>query len=121
MFGPNVWCSTITAVRDGGLPTDVAEFELKLTFKEGGTYDFHSAVERAKENLHIQMEYGYTAEEATGEDLPSYDGGMAGAPGYATQAPNNQGPPPPDGPPPGYEEAQMDGFTSGLENYARRA
>lgn len=121
MFGPNVWCCTIQAVSGGGLPSGVQEFELKLTFKEGGAYDFHSAVERAKENLHMQMEYGYAAEEATAEDLPSYDGGMAGAPGYSSQPPgHHQQGPPPDGPPPGYEEAQMHGLTSGLENYTER-
>jgi len=112
IFGANIWVCTVRAVSNGGLPSSVSEFDLKLTFKDGGAYDFLSALERAKEDLHLQMEY---QEDSIGEDLPSYDG----APGYS--AGQHQGPPPPDGPPPGYEEAQMDGVAAGLQNYAPRA
>lgn len=116
LFGPNVWACTVRAVRNGGLPSGVSEFDLKFTFKDGGTYDFHSVLERAKENLHLQTECGYGGGEAIGEDLPSYDG----APGCSARH-HGQGPPPPDDPPPGYEEAQMDGLAEGLQNYAPRS
>lgn len=116
LFGPNVWVCAIRAVRNGGLPTGITEFDLKFTFQDGGAYDFHSVLERAKENLHLQTECGYTDEEAIGEDLPSYNG----APGYSTGH-HGQGRQPAEGPPPGYEEAQMDGLAEGLQNYTARS
>jgi WW domain-binding protein 2 len=48
-FGPNVWTAVIQPVAGGNVPTDVPAIELKMTFKEGGAYDFHNIFERIKE------------------------------------------------------------------------
>jgi len=71
-IGPNIWTSSIRSVKGGGLPpfhidadgdnenesrllTD-GLFELRLTFYEGGAYDFQSGYERVKEKLAVVME-----------------------------------------------------------------
>ncbi|KAF8467634.1 hypothetical protein BDZ91DRAFT_793320 [Kalaharituber pfeilii] len=119
-FGPNVWVSTIRAVRNGNIPDGIPELELKLTFKDGGTFDFHNHIEHAKECMPQEMEFG----DVTDPDLPSYDGSP---PGIVPQWTPDVGPsaavpppPPPDGPPPGYEEAQIAGVSQGLESYTSK-
>ncbi|KAI5301619.1 hypothetical protein KEM56_001527 [Ascosphaera pollenicola] len=50
-FGPNVWNATIEPVARGGLPKMSSLPTLKLTFKDGGTFDFHTDFETIKERL----------------------------------------------------------------------
>lgn len=88
-FGPNVWLALLQPVQGGGIPTpSTGVVELKLTFKEGGAFDFHTQYERVKERLQHAMEVahmngdGSTAARSgvsavdTGnvhlEDLPAY-------------------------------------------------
>jgi WW domain-binding protein 2 len=56
LFGPNVWQAVVQPVPGGGLPSTQAHIEIKLTFKDGGAYDFHTNFERIKERLHQAME-----------------------------------------------------------------
>lgn len=51
-FGPNAWTALLQPVRDGGIPVPSGGVvELKLTFKDGGAFDFHTAYERVRERL----------------------------------------------------------------------
>lgn len=50
-FGPNVWNATIEPVAGGSLPEMSSPPTLKLTFKDGGAFDFHTDFETIKERL----------------------------------------------------------------------
>ncbi|KAF2812306.1 ubiquinol-cytochrome c reductase complex 17 kd protein [Mytilinidion resinicola] len=83
-FGPNVWSALVQPVPNGGIPPSHAALELKLTFKEGGAFDFHTAYERLKERLAQAVESAREEAPSTGpegvdwnrvhlEDLPAYE------------------------------------------------
>ena len=55
-FGPNVWRATLQPVSGGGIPSGNAPVELKMTFKDGGAFDFHSHFERIAERLRQAMD-----------------------------------------------------------------
>jgi hypothetical protein len=56
-FGPNVWTASLQPVNGGGIPTPAGGVvELKLTFKEGGAYDFHTRYEQVRERLQQALE-----------------------------------------------------------------
>ncbi len=61
-FGPNAWVTEVTPVHAGGLmqPT-----EAKLTFKDGGVFDFHMKFSTLRHNIHEGI-------GAHAEDLPAY-------------------------------------------------
>jgi hypothetical protein len=46
----------VQPVAGGGLSPSIAPLQLKMTFKEGGAFDFHSNFERIKECLHQAVE-----------------------------------------------------------------
>ena len=82
-FGPNVWTAALQPVNGGGIPPTHAVVELKMTFKDGGAFDFHSTFERIKEMQHNAVS---NASEASGvrisvanmanvnlEQLPAYE------------------------------------------------
>ncbi|GAB7350482.1 hypothetical protein MBLNU459_g1075t1 [Dothideomycetes sp. NU459] len=50
-IGPNVWTALVQPVQGGGIPAHHPALELRITFKEGGAYDFHSRYETVKERL----------------------------------------------------------------------
>jgi hypothetical protein len=51
-FGPNVWTALLQPTAGGGIPVPAGGVvEVKLTFKEGGAFDFHSHYERVRERL----------------------------------------------------------------------
>ena len=50
-FGPNVWNAVLQPVPGGGLTTSSSYIEVKMTFKEGGAYEFQTKLEVAKERL----------------------------------------------------------------------
>jgi WW domain-binding protein 2 len=50
-FGPNVWTALLRPVSGGGIPAEHAAIELKITFKDGGAFDFHTSYERIRERL----------------------------------------------------------------------
>ncbi|KAM5445580.1 hypothetical protein MaudCBS49596_007400 [Microsporum audouinii] len=97
-FGPNVWNAIVQPVSGGGIPATYAAIQLKLTFKDGGAFDFHTNFEQIKERLQQAVEQaresglmsGDGAQVGTGrdggafgvvdfanvhlEDLPAYEG-----------------------------------------------
>ena len=119
--------------------------EVKLTFKEGGAFDFHSHYERVRERLLQAVEVGRDAGVEVGsvtlDDLPAYqeegDGPLLSPTAVAVAAArleverrNGSGSGDGDGrgrdredgtpvePPPGYEEAQMAGLRDEVERRA---
>jgi hypothetical protein len=60
-FGANVWTALVQPVPGGGISTQCQAIELKITFKDGGAFDFHSGFERIKERLQQAVD---TAREA---------------------------------------------------------
>jgi hypothetical protein len=70
-------------VAGGNIPAAVPAFELKMTFKEGGCYDFHSVFERIKERtshaLDMARESGRAVEgeaelgDVHLDELPAYE------------------------------------------------
>lgn len=88
-FGPNVWTALLQPTQGGGIPTPPGGVvEVKLTFKEGGAFDFHTAYERVRERLQQAVEVARIDGDGTGgarnamngvnvenvdlEDLPAY-------------------------------------------------
>jgi hypothetical protein len=137
-FGANYWTAVCKPVADGGIPPAHSAVELRLTFKEGGAFDFHAKFEEIKERLHqvytMARENGAAGPDLRNvhlEQLPAYEPSQDGRrevnadepvihsprPMRPTEPPlaraDNDTPsvpvnqvPPPDGPPPGYEETQ---------------
>jgi len=156
-FGPNVWTAVVQPVPGGHIPSSETALELKLTFKDGGAFDFHSTYERIKERLQQAVDaaresghlVGDGSEGASGgagldlsaihlDELPAYDdqsgrppsasdlprqrGGQRGAaPGAASamRSPRETDFTPPNEPPPGYEEVQVDSVADALERRLR--
>ena len=159
-----MWYGVLQPVTGGGIPAHHAFVKLKMTFKEGGAFDFSSTYERIKESLvqavETARESGRTVNLADTdlEQLPAYEevgagGGIAfSGPPPSIQRPipispartsrpplidsevisptNNPKPsangssnhfPPPDGPPPGYEETQQSTIANSLEESVRRS
>lgn len=137
-FGPNVWTALVQPVSGGGISANLPAVQIKVTFKEGGAFDFHTNFERIRERLEQAVEN--TGEGTQGlrgvdmaavhlEELPAYEG-----PGNANQdtatddtpavPQNNQrasvmGPEPME-PPPGYEEVQQQSVAHELEERLRQ-
>lgn len=78
-FGPNVWTSIVQPVSGGGIPPQHAALELKITFKEGGAFDFHTNYERLKERLQQAVEVARENGYITGDGSESGGGRGAGA------------------------------------------
>jgi hypothetical protein len=80
-FGANYWTALCRPVSGGGIPASQLAVELRLTFRDGGAFDFSSIFEQVKERLHQMRE----AREASGggqgaelasvhlEQLPAYE------------------------------------------------
>ncbi|CAF9916182.1 MAG: hypothetical protein HETSPECPRED_002786 [Heterodermia speciosa] len=158
-FGANVFAGILRPVPGGNIPPHHAFVEIKMTFKEGGAFDFSSTYERIKEQmtqaLDIARESGRTGAgdlpAADLEQLPAYEENGTGSPlpplataqpssntPISSQAPAqdathaapggesnenaeaNQNYPPPNEPPPGYEETQAATVASDLEENIRR-
>jgi len=163
-FGANFWTGLCKPVPEGGIPTTHSAVELRLTFKDGGAFDFHTIFEQIKERAHD----AYTAARENGqrgaaaladvhlEQLPAYEPtsqapstppasqaveretqepailspiprrpsvlipGVAGTSGLPETPSAEQQVPPPDGPPPGYEEAQMHAVEAELDRRFRQ-
>ncbi|KAF2842077.1 hypothetical protein M501DRAFT_998313 [Patellaria atrata CBS 101060] len=75
-FGPNVWTALVQPVAGGGIPPQHPALELKMTFKDGGAFDFHTAFERIKERLQQAVEIARESGYATGDGSES--GGARG-------------------------------------------
>lgn len=162
-FGPNLWYGVLQPVPGGGIPAHHAFVKLKMTFKEGGAFDFSSKYEQIKETLAQAAEMARDSGRAVDlsgldlEQLPAYEevGGIAStvpAPPIQIQQPVPISPtrpsrpppgddgappafdhakapangssnpfPPPNEPPPGYEETQQSSIADHLEESVRRS
>ncbi|KAJ6084067.1 hypothetical protein N7486_010867 [Penicillium sp. IBT 16267x] len=140
-FGPNVWTALIKPVAGGGISPSLPAVQIKVTFKEGGAFDYHTNFERIRERLEQAVEN--SGESARGlhgvdlagvhlEELPAYEGldpnntSESAAPTHTSNPPaNNQRAsviaPQPMEPPPGYEEVQQQSVADALEERLRRA
>jgi hypothetical protein len=93
-FGANAWVAVLKPVTGGGIPPQHAFVELKLTFKDGGAYDFHHVFEELKERVTHAVETardsGRSADltDVPFEQLPAYEVTSSHAPVTS----------PPDGP-----------------------
>lgn len=132
-FGPNVWTALVQPVSGGGIPASLHAVQLKVTFKEGGAFDFHGNFERIKERLRDAVDNSHEASRGFRDvnmasvhldELPAYSGpqGIPAPPGAseARQASQDNGQEP-VGPPPGYEEAQQQSVANELEECVRRS
>ncbi|KAJ9200979.1 hypothetical protein DTO164E3_3728 [Paecilomyces variotii] len=99
-FGPNVWTALVQPVAGGGIPPSFPAVQLKMSFKEGGAFDFHSNFERVKERLQQAVETSQATSNSQAarrghidysavhlEELPAYD-----SPGHAPAEPNHASP-----------------------------
>jgi hypothetical protein len=81
-FGANYWTASCTPVANGGIPPSHSLVELRLTFREGGAFDFSNIFDQIKERLY----QAYTVARETGqrggnvnltnvdlEQLPAYE------------------------------------------------
>lgn len=78
-FGPNVWTAVVQPVPGGNVPSSESALELKMTFKDGGAFDFHSIFERIKERLQQAVEAARESGHLTGDGSERNGGAGAGA------------------------------------------
>ncbi|KAF9250154.1 hypothetical protein DTO027I6_359 [Penicillium roqueforti] len=136
-FGPNVWTALVQPVSGGGISPSLPAVQLKVTFKEGGAFDFHTNFERIKERLEQAVEN--TGESTRGrqnvdlsavhlEELPAYEAPPTPSHARPSETPeesenrrasdtSNE----PMEPPPCYEEVQSQSVAHELEERLRRA
>ena len=143
-FGPNVWQGLLKPVTGGGVPAQHPFVELKMTFREGGAFDFHSTFERIRDSLLQAVEQAHANGQEFNpanvhlDELPAYTEGApqtgpppqqprSGAPSQSlapepppVARPSSGGFQPPNEPPPGYEEAQSSGVRDQMEESIRR-
>jgi len=50
-FGANYWNALVRPVAGGGIPPNHPAVELRMIFREGGAFDYHTIFERIKERL----------------------------------------------------------------------
>jgi len=146
-FGPNVWIAVLQPVANGGIPSHHSALEMKLTFKDGGAFDFHSKFEQLRERTQQAIEVARASENAPPQgqpidldsvhldELPAYDEGgfqtVQPAAAVSVDAPpvvdapavqpaaSSQSYATPVEPPPGYDEAQRDHVAESLERNMR--
>ncbi|RDW94455.1 hypothetical protein BP5796_00218 [Coleophoma crateriformis] len=144
-FGANYWTAVCKPVSGGNIPSAHPSVELRMTFREGGAYDFHSALEEVRERLYqaytVAQEHGRVGRSGVDlanvhlEQLPAYeparevdgtdgiaeprDSGVHGVNAEENQAPKPEEFTAPDEPPPGYEEAQVQAVGIDLEQRLR--
>ena len=74
-FGPNVWTALLQPVRGGGIPVpNTGLVEVKMTFKEGGAFDFHTHYERIRERLQQAVEVARVDGDAAGGSRTAMNG-----------------------------------------------
>lgn len=94
-FGANYWTASVRPVGGGGIPPSLALVDLRMTFREGGAFDYHNVFELIKERLYQAVQAardaGRNVGDAAGmnpdvlqglhlEQLPAYEPAAA-APG----------------------------------------
>lgn len=93
-FGANYWAAACRPVAGGGIPPSHPLVNLKMIFREGGAFDFHTVFEQIKEK--IQQAYSVAQELGTTrnlnladvdlENLPAYEPAANGSVNTATQS-----------------------------------
>ena len=78
-FGPNVWMGIVQSVPGGNIPPEHPAVEIKLTFKDGGAFDFHTLFERIKERLQQAVEVARESGQLMGDGSESTAGRGGGA------------------------------------------
>lgn len=74
-FGPNVWTALLQPVQGGGIPVpSTGVVEIKLTFKEGGAFDFHTKFEQVKERLQQAVEVSRMDGDGAGSSRAAMNG-----------------------------------------------
>lgn len=167
IFGANNWSGILLPVNGGGIPPHHTYLKFKMTFKDGGAFDFASTYERIKENVsqasELAQESGRPVDLSTVDidQLPAYEEVAGSSPILAappaptstsdiqqptpisprgpvgpsrigggihpwsnpqpTRRPNNAQAPPPNEPPPGYDEVQRSSVAESLEASIRRS
>ncbi|RFU27710.1 hypothetical protein B7463_g8612, partial [Scytalidium lignicola] len=130
IFSANYWAASCRPVAGGGIPPSHPLVNLKMTFREGGAFDFHTLFEQIKEK--VQHAYSVAQELGTTrnnmnladldlENLPAYEpapaNGVNIVPGSAVPrtphsapvTPQNEEPPELNGP---AESSSRDNFTA---------
>lgn len=147
-FGANYWTASVRPVAGGGIPPSLALIDLRMTFREGGAFDYHNVFELIKERLHQAVQAARDAGRSVGgaggvdqavlgglhlEQLPAYEPAAVAAPGAAAadevrrasvvdgqRTESDSVAAQPDEPPPGYEEAQAQAVGIDLDQRLRR-
>ncbi|KAI9375295.1 hypothetical protein BJX61DRAFT_170334 [Aspergillus egyptiacus] len=136
-FGPNAWNAVVQPVPGGGISPSLPAVQLKVTFKDGGAFDFHNGFERIKERLQQAVEISGESGRGAGnvnlssvhlEELPAYSAPQSSLDVERlsnNRASDHHSPPDvsaePQEPPPGYEEAQQQSVANEFEERLRRA
>lgn len=131
LFGAWYWSSTVKPVSGGNVPPEIPRLDVKITFKAGGGSEFGSTFEAQKELVEharqIRLETGQgvaipneqlPAYEATANDTRSSNTLRTAAPVQRSTSSGSQNPPPNE-PPPGYDEAQAQNLADRLESHVR--
>jgi len=143
-FGANYWTALCKPVSGGGIPPDYPAVEVRMTFREGGAFDFHSCFEQIKERLYqaytVAREHGQRGTTGVDlanmdlEQLPAYEAAQeipneapavaqdSGVAGMRTPTENPSRPEnftAPAEPPPDYEEAQAQAVSVDLDQRLR--
>jgi WW domain-binding protein 2 len=117
-FGPNTWSALVQPVPGGNIPPEHPALELKITFKDGGAFDFSNIFERMKERvaqavevaresgreqrdvadlqLHLDELPAYQAEPPRGSASGIAGNTITGVPQQQTGIPARQPTPPPN-------------------------
>lgn len=125
-------------VPGGGIPPLHSAVEIRLTFREGGTFDYHTVFTQIKEqlahaytnareqgqvnmaNVHLDQLPAYEAEGTTvQEQNRPQDTAHVMEDDARANRPSENLEPQPDEAPPGYEEAQLQATSESLENSMR--
>ncbi|KAF2423073.1 hypothetical protein EJ08DRAFT_457947 [Tothia fuscella] len=77
-FGPNVWTAIVQPVPGGNIPPEHAALELKMTFKDGGAFDFHTSFERIKERLQQAVDVARESGQLVGDGTETRGGAGGG-------------------------------------------
>ncbi|RDL39462.1 PH protein [Venustampulla echinocandica] len=101
-FGANYWTANVKPVSGGGIPPTNSAIELRLTFREGGAFDFHNTYEQIKERLYqaymVARESGRAGDSNMDfgnvhlEQLPAYEACSTVEDGDELEAPPYESP-----------------------------
>jgi hypothetical protein len=91
-FGPNVWTAIVQPVSGGGIPPSLPVVELKVTFREGGAFDFHSNFERIRDRLNQAVDHARETGLVTGNGSRSTTGAVDFTNVHLDELPAYEGP-----------------------------